>query len=116
MTILSSLWSIATSRLGLIVIIAIGLFTWHKLDKSSAVRGAVAEYVAGVELAAERAEKEALKRRLEKAVRARHQFEKAKAAADLRADQAIQELEDYESQVGADCVVDGHLLERLRNN
>lgn len=42
------------SRAGMLVMLSLALFSWHKIDKSSAVRKAVVAYVADVELSAQR--------------------------------------------------------------
>eukprot|EP00903_Cladosiphon_okamuranus_P001614 g1612.t1 len=53
MALIALIWK---SRIGAVamalLVLAAALFTWHKLDKSSAVRSAVTSYVADVELAA----------------------------------------------------------------
>ncbi|POF29588.1 hypothetical protein [Roseibium marinum] len=92
-----------------------GFFVWHKVDRSGAVRRAVVEYVAKVELASSRAELEELKRRHAVAAGAamRLQTEIEKAFAEAEA--AEQELEHYVSTVEDSCVVEPGLVERLRN-
>ena len=52
--ILRLLWRLLTGRTVLVLLIAMGLFSWHKVDKTSAVRRAVSGYVADVELTAKK--------------------------------------------------------------
>ncbi|MBD1544888.1 hypothetical protein [Roseibium aggregatum] len=104
-----------TSRTGILVLICFALFAWHKIDKTSAVRRAVAGYVADVELSAKNAELAELKRRSAVFVSANKNLLSQVAAANADAEAANQELEHYVSTVDDDCAVDGALLERLRN-
>lgn len=113
--ILKVLFRLLTSRAGIVIMIAAALFTWHKLDKSSAVRRAVTSYVADVELAAKNAELAELKRRSAVFASANRNLLDQVARANADADAANQELEHYVSTVADDCAVDGTLLERLRN-
>ncbi|WP_421983329.1 hypothetical protein [Roseibium sp.] len=92
-----------------------GLLVWHKVDKSSAVRRAVVEYVAKVELTSARVQMEELKRRKLVAERVSRQFRTLIEQANADAEAATKELEKYASTVGADCVVQPDLIERLRN-
>lgn len=106
-----------TSRTGAILtaFLAVGaaLFTWHKLDKSSAVRQAVSSYVADVELSAAEAELAVLKRRAAALETANFSFQQQLTESEaIRTKQAM-ELDDYVSTV--DAVVDRPLLERLSN-
>ncbi|WP_346908562.1 hypothetical protein [uncultured Roseibium sp.] len=113
--ILRLLWRFLTSRTGLVILIATVLFSWHEVDKTSAVRRAVAGYVADVELAAKNAELAELKRRSAVFASANKNLLDQVARANADADAANQELEHYVSTVADDCAVDGALLERLRN-
>lgn len=105
------------SRTGAIVIaVAVlggGLYLWHKIDKSSAVRRAVASYIADVELAAVNAELALTKKAHDASLAANQAYEAELAQAEtLRTEQAM-ELDSYVSTV--DTVVDDALLERLPN-
>lgn len=90
-----------------------GLYTWHRLDKSSAVRVAVTRYIADVELSAAEAELAALKQRAAALEAANFQFQVQLSEAEALAVRQKEELGSYESTVTV--VVDGALLERLRN-
>lgn len=113
--ILRLLGRLLTSRAAIPVLIATVLFSWHEVDKTSAVRRAVAGYVADVELAAKNAELAELKRRSAVFASANKSLLDQVARANADADAANQELEHYVSTVADDCAVDGALLERLRN-
>ncbi len=114
-TILHLLWRFLASRAGLVVLIATVLFSWHKVDKTSAVRRAVAGYVADVELAAKNAELAEIKRRSTVFASANKTLLDQIARANAVADAANQELEHYVSTVSDDCAVDADLSKRLRN-
>lgn len=108
-------FKLATSKAGIVVILGLVLFAWHKLDKTSAVRGAVVGYVADVELTAARAEL-AEQRRLWAAANTANRLLHADIAlAEAAAEAANLELETYVSTVDDVCRVDGPILERLRN-
>ncbi|WP_299812457.1 hypothetical protein [uncultured Roseibium sp.] len=92
-----------------------GLFVWHTVDKSSAVRRAVAEYVADMELTAAKAQLDELQRRETVADQARHRLQSEIDLAQAEALAATQELETYVSSVGDGCTVQSDLLDRLRN-
>lgn len=92
-----------------------GFFIWHKVDKSSAVRRAVAEYVADAELTAARVQLEELKRRKVVTDRANRRFLSLIEQANAEAEAATQELEHYVSTVEDSCVVQPGLVDRLRN-
>ncbi|MBO6511817.1 MAG: hypothetical protein JJ979_25600 [Roseibium sp.] len=92
-----------------------GFFVWHKVDKSSAVRQAVAGYVADVELKTARVQLEELKRRKVVTDQANRRFQSEINQANAEAEAAAQELERYVSTVEASCVVQPGLIERLRN-
>jgi len=117
--VLASLWGLVWRFLnswpGRILVIGLALFTWHQIDKTSAVRKAVNEYVAGAELTSLRVQLEETKRR--KAVtdraNARHLTRIEQAFADAEA--AAEELEHYASTVESSCVVQPDLIDRLRN-
>ena len=92
-----------------------GFFIWHQVDKSSAVRKAVVEYVADVELTAARVQLEELKRRKVVTDRANRRFLSLIEQANVEAEAASQELEHYVSTVKDSCIVQPGLFERLRN-
>lgn len=104
-----------TSRAGIVALICLALFAWHKIDKTSAMRRAVAGYVADVEIAAKNAELAELKRRSAVFASANRNLLSQVAKASAEAEAANLELEQYVSTVDDDCAVDGALLERLRN-
>ncbi|WP_102867648.1 hypothetical protein [Pseudovibrio exalbescens] len=112
------IWKVLSSRAGLAVMTMFVLFTWHKLDKGSAVRTAVAEYVAADELATARALNKALSEKLEKERAAAQAFELARQRTALEAAQLAEEIAAYEktSSVPVQCVVSDQLVERLRAN
>ncbi|WP_298963824.1 hypothetical protein [uncultured Roseibium sp.] len=92
-----------------------GIFIWHLVDKSSAVRKAVVEYVADVELTEARARLAELKRRKVVTDRANRRFLSLIEQANAEAEAASQELEHYVSTVEDSCIVQPGLFERLRN-
>lgn len=104
----------ACSLLSLAAVLG-GFFAWQKLDKSSAVRRAVAEYVAHAELTAIRVELREFKRRQEVAVSAKQQLQSEIEKANAIAEAAVEELEHYVSTVEDTCVVHPDLAERLRD-
>ena len=92
-----------------------GFFVWHNVDKSSAVRQAVVEYVAKAELTATRVQLEELKRRNIVVAQANQRFVSLIETANAEALVAAQELERYVSTVEVGCVVQPDLVGRLRN-
>ena len=108
---------LATSRIGIVCIIAGALFLWHKFDKSSAVRRAVAEYVAAEELAAVNSELRETQRRAAVTMAANERLRQAAAEAEEMAATAEQELEAYvqANPIDPDCVVDDAVIERMRH-
>ncbi|MBO9418494.1 hypothetical protein J7481_03220 [Labrenzia sp. R4_2] len=111
-----SKWLFGT-RSGVLLVAAFllvgSLYTWHWLDKSSAVRKAVVGYVAKVELAASRAELKVLKDRAAALEAANFQFQRQLQEAEALQTRQALELDTYESTV--DAVVGPALIERLRN-
>ncbi|MEP3429452.1 MAG: hypothetical protein ABJN98_12275 [Roseibium sp.] len=109
-------WMLGSSTGAILIaasVLAGGLFLWHKIDKSSAVRSAVIGFVAKVELSAAEEELKAVKLRNVALTYANNSFSRRMSAAEaLQSDQA-QELETYVSTV--DGIVDRSLLERLPN-
>lgn len=108
-------WRIATSRIGILVIAALVVFTWHKIDKGSAVRQAVTGYVAKVELETLRAERDELRRKRAAVSLANQTLQSKIEQAEADADAARVELQDYVSTVDDSCRVDDPLAGRLRN-
>ena len=105
------------SRTGAVVIatllIVFGFLLWHQFDKSSAVRKAVAEYVADVELSSARAELALLKKAHEATLAANEAYEAELAEAHSLFEAQELELETYVSTT--DAVVNDSLLGRLPN-
>ncbi|MBO6858492.1 hypothetical protein [Roseibium sp.] len=114
--ILGWLWSRPIIR-NLIIVAAIlgGLFVWHKVDKSSAVRRAVVEYVADVELTTSRVQLEELKRRQALTSKANRHLQNEIEKANADAEAATQELEHYVSTVDDNCTLLPPVIDRLRN-
>ncbi len=92
-----------------------GIFIWHKVDKSSAVRRAVAEYVAETELTAARVQLAELQRRKAVADGARHRLQTEIEKANAEAQAVAEDLEHYVSTVEDGCTLQPGLFERLRN-
>lgn len=109
------LWRVATSRIGILALVAMGIFAWHKLDRWSAVRQAVSGYVAQVELESLRAERDELRRRQAAVRLANRDLQSKIRDAEAQADAAAQELEHYETTFDDDCRVDDPLVKRLHN-
>jgi hypothetical protein len=108
-------WRIVTSRAGILVMAGLAVFTWHKLDRGSAVRQAVSGNVAKVELEALRAERDELRRRQAANRLANRDLQSKILDAEAEADAAARELEHYESTFDDTCRVDNPLIERLHN-
>jgi hypothetical protein len=114
---MTTLVRLATSRLGLIVILCLALFTWHKIDKGSAVRDAVVRYVARVELQAAETEAQALRGRIERLETANAALRGSIAVAQQEARDAEAARLDYLGRTPAppaDCTVSPDLLDLLR--
>ncbi len=113
---MTTILRLATSRLGLILILCAALFAWHKLDKGSAVRDAVVGYVADTELRAAEVHAEILRARI-------NRLEAANAALGASLAEAEQEARDAEAArldylertpaPPADCTVSRDLLDLL---
>lgn len=102
-----------TSGPGLILVIGLALFTWHKLDKSSAVREAVVSYVADAELAAAEAEQRVLQERAEnlEAANAVLRFQTERDERKLA--DAQKALLEYVESNPSGCTVSDDLTDRL---
>jgi hypothetical protein len=95
-----------------VLAVFLGLWVWHTLDKSSAVRRAVAGYVAEAEIKALQAQlREAQHRSAVVLAANRHLNEKIAATEQA----AAQEIAAYVSTVDDNCRVDPGLSDRLRN-
>ncbi|MEP3049395.1 MAG: hypothetical protein ABJL55_16225 [Roseibium sp.] len=109
-------WLLGSRTGAILIAVAVlggGLFLWHKIDKSSAVRRAVISFVAKVELQAAEEELKALKARNVALTYANNSFSRRMSAAEVLQSEQVQELDAYVSTV--DCLVDGALLGRLPN-
>lgn len=106
------------SRTGMIVLIVSALWTWHTLDKGSAVREAVVGYVADVELAAAEAKAETLQGLLDGMTEANAMLARQTEKAQKEAADAVADREEYlgQTSVPAGCVVGDDLLGILRAN
>lgn len=111
------IWKLITSRIGLAVIGVSLALLYHYIDKAVAVRNAEEALADKTEIAALNAENDELKRRAEIAEGALEAFTEEHVAAKEAAAEAEQELEAYvaSTEVNRECVVDGSVLERLRN-
>lgn len=101
------------------VLIAFGLlFVWHKVDKASAVRRAVAEYVADVELKSAREQIAETERRHHVTKMANFQLQERMQVLEGDARRVQQEIERYETEneINPDGIVDPNLYGRLRGN
>lgn len=107
-----------TSVISALVIVALALFAWHKLDKRSAVREAVMEYVAQTELSAARAQIAEANRRAAVAAEAVEQLEERVQAARGEAQRLAVEIEQYEAEndIPISGRVEPDLFDRLRGN
>lgn len=129
----SAAWRVLRISITVPIIVIIAIAAWWQFDKSSAVRRAVdakvKEMVAGADIAAAEAERDAARQMAEAlAEQARRQAALAAAEAEARArfeaELAAAERINTELQVQIDailssppppgCLVDGALLERLR--
>ena len=81
--------------IGAVAVFIVAAFTWHALDKGSAVRRAVIEYVAHTELAVATAEKRELQRRVAVYRRTNSTLNKQLDQADADNATAQQEIADY---------------------
>jgi glucose-6-phosphate-specific signal transduction histidine kinase len=82
------------TKAGMLLLVFAALFSWHKLDKHSAVRKAVVSYVADVELGAANARVRELQAQL-----------KRTAAANMQLAERIEQSE----QGGRDAIIDSAL-------
>ncbi len=101
-----------------VLIVGLGLFIWHKLDKNSAVRAAVSEYVAEAEIAALKAQIAEANRRTRVASEAAQRLDERAQAVEGQAVRLAKEIEQYEAQneLPTSCRVDAGLAGRLRGN
>lgn len=92
-----------------------GIFVWHRIDRTSAVHTALAQYVARAELTAARVQLEEARRRKTVSDSARRHLQSQIEKANAQAEAAAEELEHYVSAVEDTCVVRPDLVERLRD-
>jgi len=113
-----TVFRVLTSRTGIAVIVIGALFTWHQLDKSSAIRRTVVRYVADVELAAAEAENKSLR---EQAAR----LAAANRTLLLSAQDDEKEIEDVKRThreyleahpTSPDCAPDADFFDLLQSN
>tara|TARA_Y100000310_G_scaffold211266_1_gene212038 strand:- start:16642 stop:17007 length:366 start_codon:yes stop_codon:yes gene_type:complete len=83
------------SSISTLVMVSVALFGWHKIDKTSAVRSAVANYVADVELEAARAEIKEANRRLQVSEKTSAALAQRLTELDALAAANISEIEEY---------------------
>ena len=104
-----------TSAITVVVLVFAALFTWHKIDKGSAVRDAVVRYVADTELKTAREAIKEAERRARVAEEAGERLEEKLQAAEGEAIRMSEEIERYaeETDVPADGRVGADLLGRL---
>lgn len=107
-----------TSVISTLVILAALLFGWHKIDKSSAVRSAVANYVADVELATARARIDEADRRVRIAEDATSRLQERIQVAEGEAIRAARAVERYEAEneIPSSGRVEPDLFDLLRGN
>lgn len=91
--------------------------TWHYVDKAAAVRNAQQELADKVTIATQKAQLDEMARRAAIAAAARLELAVKVAVAENDAEQATQELENYENntEVNPECVVDDAIIDRLSN-
>lgn len=107
-----------TSVISSVLIIAAALFAWHTLDKGSALRAAVSEYVAKVELETARSEIEEMKRRAIVAEEANMRLNERVQAAQGEVIRAEREMQAYEAEnsIPKSGLVEPDLFDLLRGN
>jgi len=107
-----------TSVISALVIVALALFAWHKLDKRSAVREAVIEYVAQTELSAARAQIAEANRRAEIAETQAAQLAEREQVTRGELIRLHAEIEQYEAEndIPTSGRVEPSVFDRLRGN
>lgn len=115
--VLALLARLAGSKIGLMIMVAGGLFVIHTIDKAAAVREAREGYVQSVELDEAEAKVAEMERRAVVAEKAAEGHQEKMEAAAVEARRFAAELEEYRNAtaVNSDCVVDGHFIGRLRS-
>lgn len=108
----------ASASISTLMIVGVVLFGWHKIDKTSAVRQAVAGYVADVELATAQAQIAEANRRAVVAGEARERLEERVQVARGEVQRLAVEIEQYEAEndLPSSCRVEPDLFDRLRGN
>ena len=122
MAILAAIWRIASITIPLPIAVLVAIGVWWQVDKHSAVRKAVAEYVAADQLAAERANNKAaailtdeVKRQNETLLTANRTFQDAVHVAHKQSTELAQEVDELKGKaVNTACLVDPALFGRLR--
>ena len=111
-------WRLATSRVGLAVIVCGLLWGWHVYDKRQALSAAREGFVRVFELTAAQTELEALRRRIAAADHANQTLQEQIQVAEGKAPRTAAALEAYEREtpINPDGRVDSDLLGRLRAN
>lgn len=101
-----------------VFVVFMALFAWHKIDKKSAVRQAVAEYVAKAEIAAVRAQLVEANRRTAVANLALVQVQERMQVIEVQAEQAAIEIQrsEVDNEISTDGLVGHSLFDRLRAN
>lgn len=107
-----------TTAISALLIVLGLLFAWHQIDKRSAVRQAVLEYVADTEIKVLQAQIEEANRRAAIASEAQDRLEQRLQVAESKARRIALEIKQYEAEneINPDGVVDSGLLLRLRGN
>lgn len=107
-----------TSVVTSLIVVSLSLFTWHKLDKRSAVRAAVMEYVAQAELTAARAQIDEANRRAAIAEAASSRLQERVQAAEGEAIRIAREIQQYEAtnDLPISGRVEPDIFDRLRGN
>lgn len=107
-----------TSPFGVVLLASLALFTWHHLDKRSAVREAVIGYVADVELAAAEAEADKLRRTLSRLQSANENLTVRIEAAEKETADAQDRIAEFvqENPAQPGCFVSPEFLDLLRAN
>lgn len=107
-----------TSAISGVLIVAGLLFAWHTLDKNSAVRQAVDQYVAEAEITSLRAQIAEANRRAAVAEDATERLEEQAQVARGEAIRLAAEIEQYEAanDIPSSGRVEPDLFDRLRGN
>ncbi|PIE15189.1 MAG: hypothetical protein CSA68_07515 [Rhodobacterales bacterium] len=101
-----------------VLIVGLALFVWHKLDKGSAVRAAVSEYVAAAEITALKAQIAEANRLAQVASEAAQRLDERAQAVEGEAVRLAAEIKQYEAEnaLPTSCRLSPDLARRLRGN